>query len=215
MKWNITCAALAVCFMLPPALAAQVASSAFGGGGQANPTGVNSSSKWNHVEIGAYADYFRFGINGSYSNFLGVGARLGVNVQPHVALEAEGNYDFARNYTSTVTTTTGTTTVTTTVKSNIRPITALFGPKFQLGTSGPVRAFITGKVGLIDFSTTNSAGALSSIGNTGTYFAAYPGGGLEFFGGPIGIRIEAGDEIFLNNGVYNNLRATIGPTFRF
>ncbi len=231
MKWTITYSALIVCLMLPPALTAQVASSAFGGasssafggGGQSNPpvSGANPQSKWNHVELGAYADYFRFGINGSNSNFLGVGARIGVNVQPHVALEGEANYDFARDFTQSVTTSNGVSTTTTVTTSNIRPITALFGPKFQAGTSGPVRLFLTGKVGLIDFSSTNPSGgastsaAFGTIGGSTTYFAAYPGGGVEFFGGPIGVRIEAGDEMILNNGIYNNLRATIGPTLRF
>ena len=40
-------------------------------------------------------------------------------------------------------------------------------------------------------------------------------GGLEGFVGPIGLRLEAGDEIYLNNGTFNNLRVTAGPTFRF
>ena len=221
MKFTITTAALTVCLILPAALAAQVANSAFGGGGQTSSPTANPQSKWNHVELGGYADYFRFGINGSNSNFLGVGARVGVNVQPHVALEAEANYDFARDFTQSVTTSNGVSTTTTVTTSNIRPITALFGPKFQVGTSGPVRAFVTGKVGLIDFSSTNPSGgastsaAFGSIGGSTTYFAAYPGAGVEFFGGPIGVRIEAGDEMFLNNGLYNNLRASIGPTFRF
>ena len=48
-----------------------------------------------------------------------------------------------------------------------------------------------------------------------TDVAAYPGGGLEFFAGPLGIRLEAGDEIYVNNKAYNNLRVTFGPTLRF
>lgn len=223
MKWTITYSALAACLIVLPAFAAHAESSAFGGGSQANPpiTGAKSQSKWNHVELGAYADYFRFDISGSTSNFLGVGARAGVNVQPHVALEAEVNYDFARDFTQSVTTSNGVSSTTTITTSNIRPITGLFGPKFQLGTSGPVRLFVTGKAGFIDFSSTNpnggasTAAAFGTVGGSTTFFAAYPGGGVEFFGGPFGVRIEAGDEIFLNNGVYNNFRATVGPTFRF
>jgi hypothetical protein len=38
---------------------------------------------------------------------------------------------------------------------------------------------------------------------------------VEAFWGPVGIRVDAGDEIYVNNGAYNNLRVTFGPTFRF
>ena len=43
----------------------------------------------------------------------------------------------------------------------------------------------------------------------------YPGGGIEFFLGPIGIRAEAGDEMYFDRGVNNNLRIAVGPTIRF
>jgi hypothetical protein len=29
------------------------------------------------------------------------------------------------------------------------------------------------------------------------------------------LRLEAGDEIYLNNGAYNNLKVTFGPVVRF
>src|SRR5437868_13218858 len=34
---------------------------------------------------------------------------------------------------------------TTLFRSRVRPLTGLFGPKFQAGSSGPFRAFVTGK----------------------------------------------------------------------
>jgi hypothetical protein len=43
----------------------------------------------------------------------------------------------------------------------------------------------------------------------------YPGGGVEGFWGPIGLRLEAGDEIYFDNGTHNNLKVTFGPAFRF
>jgi len=75
-------------------------------------------------------------------------------------------------------------------------------------------------VGFDNFTVTNqnaSSGFLNSVGlgNGGTYFALYPGGGIEAFAGPIGIRLEVGDDVFFNGGAHNNLRATIGPQFRF
>jgi len=58
---------------------------------------------------------------------------------------------------------------------------------------------------------TNAVG----LGAGATYFALYPGGGIEAFAGPIGVRAEVGDNIFFNNGMHNNLRVSFGPQFRF
>ncbi len=173
----------------------------------------------NHGEVGAYADYSRFGSGNAATNYVGVGGRLGINAGSVVVLEAEMNYDFARNVTSTYSNGANTSFATT----SVRPLTGLFGPKFQVGGSKPFRAFITGKAGFINFSTntsgTVSAGtfnnSVTTFGGSGTHVAFYPGGGLEAFIGPIGLRLDAGDEIYLNNGVYNNLRVTFGPTIRF
>jgi hypothetical protein len=33
--------------------------------------------------------------------------------------------------------------------------------------------------------------------------------------GPLGLRLELGDEIYFNDGAHNNLRITFGPIFRF
>jgi len=174
----------------------------------------------NHAEIGAYGDYFRFAPSGSKStNFVGAGGRASFNVNPNVGIEAEMSYDFARNFSTPVTNGGSTTFVT----SSVRPLTGLFGPRFQFGTSGPFRVFATGKVGFVDFSVNNSGtvsgstftGAVSGVGNPGTHFALYPGGGIEGFIGPVGIRADGGDEIYLNNGTHNNLRVAVGPTIRF
>jgi hypothetical protein len=207
---------------LPCSLRAQAAEAAEGGGGQA-PAPGESSSALNHGEVSAYADYFRFApSSSSTANFVGVGGRAGFNVQPYVALEGEINYDFARNYTSSQSVPNGTSTTTTFVTSSVRPVSGLFGPKFQIGT-GNFRAFVTGKLGFMDFSTsspnnvtgTQFNNAISGVGGSGTHLAFYPGGGFEGFWGPFGMRLEAGDEIYLNNGAYNNLRVTVGPTLRF
>lgn len=212
MKRILICAGMAIALALPVSLNAQVVQ---------NPP--KSPSTYNHVELGVYGDLFRVSpANAATVNLLGLGGRLGINVQPHMALEAELNYDFEQNYTSVATSGGNTGGTSTTITSGIRPITGLFGPKFQLGSSGPVRLFATGKVGFIEWSSSSRAASgssfttgLNQFGSGNTYFAAYPGGGIEFFGGPIGVRIEAGDEIWVNNGAYNNLRVTFGPTFRF
>ncbi len=62
-------------------------------------------------------------------------------------------------------------------------------PKFQIGTSGPLRAFITAKGGFIEYSYSNNAPSGAAFTNAfnqfnsggNTHFAAYPGGGIEFF----------------------------------
>ncbi|MGA2888856.1 MAG: hypothetical protein ABSE51_12465 [Terracidiphilus sp.] len=172
-----------------------------------------------HGEIEAFGDYLRFTPTGSTTNYVGVGGLAGFNVHPNLAIEAQMSYDFARNFT-TYTTNGVTTTFSTT---SVRPLTGLFGPKLQFGTSSPVRAFLTGKVGFIDFSTNTSGGisggsfngAVAGVGGSGTHFAVYPGGGIEMFAGWFGLRLEAGDEVYLNNGTYNNLRVAAGPVIRF
>src|SRR5438309_5662354 len=115
MKRIIACAAAAL-------LALPVASVC-----QTSPTVQHpprSEGQYNHGEFGVYADYFRLtprGASGS-SNFLGLGGRVGFNVHPNLALEAEMNYDFERNYT-TIGSSGGS---TTTVTSRLRPLTGLF-----------------------------------------------------------------------------------------
>lgn len=183
-----------------------------------------SEGQYNHGEFGVYGDYFRLtprGANGS-TNYLGLGGRIGFNVHPNIALEAEMNYDFERNYTTVNASGTSASGSTTTVTSRLRPLTGLFGPKFQFGTSGPFRAFVTGKVGFTDFTVSNNspsgssfASSFDTFGNGGTHIAVYPGGGIEAFAGPFGIRVEAGDEMYFNNGTNNNLRVTFAPTIRF
>lgn len=185
----------------------------------AAPSWVMAQGTENHGEVGVFADYLRFSPGNSPVNFVGVGGRVGFNVHPNIMLEAEMNYDFTRNFTTTTSNGINTSFVTT----GVRPLTGLFGPKFQAGTSGPVRVFLTGKVGFINFSETNSGvvsgttftNSVSGVGGPGTHLALYPGGGIEGFIGPVGLRLEVGDEIYLNNGTFNNLRVTFGPHIRF
>ncbi len=82
------------------------------------------------VEIGAFADYFRFGQTNPVSNFAGIGARVSFNVHRDIQLEAEMAYDFQRNFTNRFSN--GVTTQL--VNSNLRTLHGLFGPKFQTGS---------------------------------------------------------------------------------
>ena len=144
------------------------------GCGLALPSGLMAQD---HVEVGAFADYMNFSATDPHINFVGVGGRAAFNVHPNVQLEAEMSYDFKRNFTSVFSD--GVTTQF--VNTDLRPLTALFGPKFQT-SSGPFRAYVTGKVGFVNFSVTDQnapagfVGALGGIETGDTRFAMYPGG---------------------------------------
>ena len=173
------------------------------------------AQSYDHAEVGAFADYFRFGDASPVINFVGVGGRGAFNLRPSVQIEAEMAYDFDRNFTSTFNN--GITTQF--VTSRFHTLHGFFGPKFQTG-SGPFRFFVTGKVGFDDFTVSNdnaTTGFVNSVSlnNSGVHFAIYPGGGVEGFAGPIGLRAEIGDDIYFDNGGHNNLRITLGPQFRF
>lgn len=200
MKRLVLLTVLGITLTIPSFMFAQAAGSVGGG---------------DHIQAGVFANYFRLDRSPT-ANFAGLGARLGLNVHPNIALEGEMAYDFERNYTNVFTD--GVTTNFARSKTHI--LHGLFGPKLQTG-SGAVRLFATGKVGFISF-TTNTEGptggfksALGAVGNGDAKFALYPGGGVEGFVGPIGLRFEVGDEIYFDDGARNNLRVTFGPTIRF
>jgi hypothetical protein len=169
-----------------------------------------------HVEVGVFADYFRFSATDPVKNFLGLGGRAAFALNRNVQLEAEMAYDFKRNYTYICDCGTGT---TITVNSKLRTLHGMFGPKFQTG-SGPFRFFVTGKVGFDNFSYSSQDAGNGFLGavtlrNGTTDFAVYPGVGIEAFAGPIGVRLEAGDQVYFDHGGHNNLRVTFGPQLRF
>lgn len=167
-------------------------------------------------EVGAFGEWFRYTNAPTGQNFLGLGARAGVGLGAHSQIEAEMAYDFKKNYTSTFTN--GVTTAVAT--TNFRTLHGFFGPKFYANL-GPLQVFVTGKVGFDNFSVTNSnapTGFTNSVGLTNgtTAFAVYPGGGIELMAHWVGVRIEAGDDIFfLSGNAHNNLRVSFGPQFRF
>jgi hypothetical protein len=169
-----------------------------------------------HGQIGVYADYVRLK-HADNANFWGLGGRVGFNVHSHVQLEAEMSYDFEQSFTNTFTNG----GVVTVNRTNLRLLHGLFGPKIQTNV-GPVRAFLLLKGGILNFSGNGGAATFGNVGNqintiTGgdTNGVFYPGGGVEFFAGPIGLRIEAGDLMYFDRGANHNLRLSVGPTFRF
>lgn len=172
----------------------------------------------NHGEVGVFADYVRLH-HANDANFVGLGGRVGFNVHNNVQLEAEMSYDFEKTFTNSFTDGAGS---ITTVRSGLTLLHGLFGPKIQTG-GGPVRLFGTLKGGFLNFratSTTSSIGGnfgnqIGGILGGDTNGVFYPGGGVEAYIGPIGLRAEVGDLMYFDNGANHNLRVTFGPSIRF
>lgn len=175
----------------------------------------------NHGEVGVFADYFRLH-NADNANFWGVGGRASFNVHKNIQFEAEMGYDFEKTVTtgSFINTTGAGTGTVTTIRSPLRLLHGTFGPKIQTG-GGPVRLFAFAKGGFLNFSSSNASvlggftGAVSNVPNGDTNGAFYPGGGVEAYLGPVGLRLDVGDFMYFDNGVNHNLRVTFGPHIRF
>jgi hypothetical protein len=170
-------------------------------------------------EVGVFADYFR--LQAAPRDLFGVGARLSFNVHKNVQLEAEMAYDFERGFAEGFNDGAGTATIQ---PSSLRVLHGMFGPKFQVGKEGPyaIRAFVTAKGGFVNFGFSNASvasGFTSAIDNlrrdNNGNAVFYPGGGIEGYVGPIGLRLDVGDEIYFNNGANHNLKITFGPHIRF
>jgi hypothetical protein len=175
----------------------------------------STSNDKDHGSFGVFLDFTH--VQPAQLNLFGVGARLGIHVHKRITMEGEVAYDFEREKTQVITVG----AITTDVRSNLRMLNILVGPKIDI-TSGKVRFFGLIKGGIVNFGVGGpvTAGVINNQINTivdgTTRGAAYPGGGVEFKVGWLGIRAEAGDEImFLSGGPKNNLRATIGPQIHF
>ena len=189
------------------------------------PTAQAQDSE-NHGEVGIFGDYFRLGPSpgpplastGAIS-FGGVGARVSINLSPRWQIEPEMNYDFASSFSEGFTDPSGTVVGFNT--STLRILHGMIGPKLQTG-GGAFRAFLTAKGGgasfmfssaPVTFSTfTSSVAGLRANSVVGVF---YPGGGIEAYLGPIGLRVDVGDEIYFQSGAHHNLRVTFGPQIRF
>jgi hypothetical protein len=172
----------------------------------------------NRLEAGAFIDYFH--LSETSTNQVGIGGRVGVNIISFVQLEGEVSYDFKQYYLETFSNTTGS---SFNEGARISVLHGLVGPKFQ--TTGPIRPFATVKAGVVDFRIPPPPSSLAFFGPSTSGIenlrarsanaALYPGAGIEAFLGPIGLRIEAGDEMVFARGVHHNWKATFGPQIRF
>lgn len=169
-------------------------------------------------EIGLFLDYL--GISQTSTNNFGLGGRFGYRVHHRVMLEGELAYDYGINFDEAYRNVTNG-NITAIENTSIGVTHGLVGPKLQPGGGG-FRPFVTLKAGFVDFRLTPSlipysdvVSTISGIRTSNLNAAIYPAGGVEANLGPVGLRLEFGDEVYFNNGAHNNLRITFGPQIRF
>ncbi len=177
---------------------------------------VPLASAQDHFQVGAFGDYFR--VTQTNTDMAGLGGRAAIKIFPHVMFEAEMNYDFEQAFTERCVSSGCTVTV---ANSNIKVLHGLGGPKF-IGGHHWIRPFLTVKGGFINFQLNPKPASFgsftTSVQNLRTNNVSgvlYPGAGIESHLGPIGIRLEAGDEIYWTGSPHHNPRVSVGPFIRF
>lgn len=170
-----------------------------------------------HVQVGVFADYLR--LDQTSTNFGGVGARVSFQAYKRIKMEGQMAYDFDQAFTEGFTDTgTGLVSVQ---RSGLRVLHGEFGPRVNIGRHA-VQPFLTLKGGFINTRFNNAPATV------GTFFSSvnglrrndvsgvlYPGGGFQAHIGPVGVRLDIGDEMYFNQGTHHNLSVAFGPTFQF
>jgi len=177
-----------------------------------------SAQETEHIQIGVFADYLRLGQTDT--NSAGVGARLGFVAFQNLKLEAQMSYDFDKGFTEGFTdTSTGAVSIQ---RTRLRVLHGEFGPKVNLGEHFHVHPFLTLKGGFVNFRLSNAPATIGTFFSTvdslrtnNVSAVLYPGGGIEGHLGPVGLRMDIGDEMYFNKGTHNNLSISLGPYIRF
>ena len=170
------------------------------------------------VEAGVFLDYLS--VSQTSTNNLGLGARFGYRVHHDVMLEGELAYDYGLNFDEAYRNIANG-NLAAIERTSVGVTHGLVGPKLQ-PSGGGFRPFVTLKGGFMDFRLSpgllpisNAVSTLLGLRTSSLNAAIYPGAGVEAALGPVGLRLEVGDEIYFNNGPHNNLRVTFGPIVRF
>jgi hypothetical protein len=170
------------------------------------------------VEAGVFLDYLS--ISQTNTNNFGVGGRFGYRIHRKVMMEWELAYDYGISFGEAYRNIANG-NISAIARTSIGVTHGLFGPTLQ-PAKGAFRPFVTLKGGFIDFRLSPSLLPLGTVESTllgirtsNLNVAIYPGAGVEASLGPVGLRFEMGDDIYLNNGAHNNLRITFGPFLRF
>jgi hypothetical protein len=179
---------------------------------------ATSSSFAQRIEAGIFLDYLS--ISQTSTNNFGLGARFGYRIHHDVLLEGELAYDYGINFDEAYRNIVSG-SIAAIERTSIGVTQGLIGPKLQ-PSGGGFRPYVTLKAGFVDFRLSPSLLPYSDVASavfglrTSTLNAAiYPAAGIEATLGPVGLRLEAGDEIYFNRGSHNNLRITFGPILRF
>ena len=177
---------------------------------------VPLASAQDHFQVGAYGDYFR--ITQTNTDMAGLGGRAAVKLFSHVMVEGEMSYDFEQAFTERCLSSGCTDTV---ANSNLKVLHGLVGPKF-IGGRHAIRPFLAVKGGFINFQLNprpaSFSGFVSSVDNlrsNNVSAVLYPALGAEGHLGPIGLRLEAGDEMYFAGSTHHNPRVAFGPFLRF
>lgn len=170
------------------------------------------------VELGIFIDYLN--ISQTSTNNFGLGGRFGYRIHHDVLMEGELAYDYGINFDEAYRNVANG-NLTAIEHTSIGVTHGLVGPKLQ-PSGGGFRPFLTLKTGFMDFRLSpsllpynNLTSTILGLRTSNLNAAIYPAAGVEAALGPIGLRLEAGDEIYFNQGTHNNLRITFGPILRF
>jgi len=170
------------------------------------------------VELGIFIDYLN--ISQTSTNNFGLGGRFGYRIHHDVLMEGELAYDYGINFDEAYRNVANG-NLTAIEHTSIGVTHGLVGPKLQ-PSGGGFRPFLTLKTGFMDFRLSpslfpynNLTSTILGLRTSNLNAAIYPAAGVEAALGPIGLRLEAGDEIYFNQGAHNNLRITFGPILRF
>lgn len=170
------------------------------------------------MEAGLFLDSLSISQTGT--NNLGLGLRFGYRMHNNILLEGELAYDYGLNFDEAYRDI-STGNIVAIEHTSVGATQALFGPAFKR-SGGHLHPFATLKAGFIDFRLSPGLLPYSSIVSTvfglrtsNWNAALYPAAGVEATLGPVGLRLEAGDELYFNRGAHNNLRITFGPMIRF
>jgi hypothetical protein len=180
--------------------------------------GTTSLFAQKRVEAGVFLDYLS--VSQTNTNNLGLGARFGYRVHHDVMLEGELAYDYGLNFEEAYRNIANG-NLAALERTSVGITHGLVGPKLQ-PSGGGFRPFVTLKGGFMDFRLSpgllpisNAVSTLLGLRTSNLNAAIYPGAGVEAAIGPVGLRLEVGDEIYFNHGAHNNLRLTFGPIIRF
>jgi hypothetical protein len=172
-----------------------------------------------HVELGVFGNYSRVDESPAGQNLVGLGGRADINLARILQLELEMAYDF--KYPHVQTTQGASAVVFNTTQLGV--IHANAGLKLQ-SRGGSFFAFVKGGVNQyqIEAEVQTVTGVPPTVSKVRlpdrTYLKGilYPGAGIGFHAGPLGIRVDAGDEIlWIDGSASHNFRLTFGPTIRF